>query len=232
MTVDKPTIFVSPAEPRWLKTQLAETFTVISDKIATESRGVDISWLHDGEWHGVQRKTVDDLIASIGDRLTREVPQMLAGVVMPHVIIEGQVKFSNEGLLMRDGWGQSFTRKQWHGLVWSLQGAGVAVTNVRTGTETITLIRDLWGWSGKSRHSTLRQRVSAPKNDWGTRDSKAWSVWVLQGFDGIGPETAEAIVDKFGLPLRWTVDEKELLSVPGVGKVRAKALMNALGGAG
>lgn len=230
-TRSRPTMCVSPAEPPWLKKLLAERFDIITNATLTERRGVDISWTHDGldAWHGVQRKEINDLIASVGDgRLQREIPQMVAGVVTPHLIIEGSVRFTNEGVLVRDGWGQQFTKKQWRGLMWSIQGAGVGVSYAKGGTETVDLIVDMHTWSQKSRHSTLRQRPGVPTNDWGTRENKAWARHLLQGFEGIGPETADAIIARYGVPFAWSVTEAELREVKGVGKVRARRLMEAL----
>lgn len=54
--------------------------------------------------------------------------------------------------------------------------------------------------------------------------------YILSGFPGIGPERARAIIECFGkLPLRWTVDEKQLSRVEGIGKVTARKLIEALG---
>lgn len=53
--------------------------------------------------------------------------------------------------------------------------------------------------------------------------------YILAGFPGIGPERARAIIECFGtLPLRWTVDEKQLSRVEGIGKVTARKLIEAL----
>lgn len=55
--------------------------------------------------------------------------------------------------------------------------------------------------------------------------------YILTGFPGIGPERARAIVECFGtLPLRWTVDEKQLSRVEGIGKITAHKLFMALEG--
>lgn len=55
--------------------------------------------------------------------------------------------------------------------------------------------------------------------------------YILSGFPGIGPERARAIIECFGtLPLKWTVDEKQLSRVEGIGKVTARKLIEALGG--
>ena len=55
--------------------------------------------------------------------------------------------------------------------------------------------------------------------------------YILSGFPGIGPERARAIIECFGtLPLRWTVDGKQLSRVEGIGKVTARKLIEALEG--
>lgn len=227
-------IVVSPAEPKWLKSRLSAIYNVTTSKTLTEDRGVDIAWLGAADnWWGVQRKQLDDLIASVGDgRIQREVGQMNAatGVVMPHIIIEGQVRFTSEGVLIRDGqrFGQEFTRRQWRGLLWSLQKAGVAISYAPTGGDLVELVVDLYAWSQKARHTTIRGRPGAPATDWGTRGNREWARHLLQGFDGIGPEVADAILDVHGLPLAWTVTVDELMQVPGVGKVRAKKLLQGL----
>ena len=55
--------------------------------------------------------------------------------------------------------------------------------------------------------------------------------YILTGFPGIGSERARAIVECFGtLPLRWTVDEKQLSRVEGIGKITAHKLFMTLEG--
>ena len=74
-------------------------------------------------------------------------------------------------------------------------------------------------------------RLSRPKPDsgpWGTRSNRDWGIHILQSFPGIGPRHAGLIYDQFGVPLQWTVAESDLTSIPGIGKVIAKRLLNAL----
>jgi len=53
--------------------------------------------------------------------------------------------------------------------------------------------------------------------------------YILSGFPGIGIERATAIIECFGaLPLRWTVDEKQLSRVEGIGKMTARKLIKTL----
>lgn len=224
-------LLVSPAEPSWLRRALAARFEVVLNAIP-ERHGVDIAWRGPGGWWGVQRKQIDDLIASLHDgRLQREVAQMCAdnGVTMPHIIIEGKVKFTVEGTLMRDAWGKEVTRQQWQGIVWSLQRSGVAITYAPAQQDAVEAIAALYDWSRKAKHQSLHGRPGPAPGAWGTRDSKAWQMHLLQGFDGIGPEVARGIIDHFGrVPLRWDVEEREMLQVKGLGKKRVETLRKAL----
>lgn len=234
---DRQVICVSGAEPKWLKDGLAKHFELVLGNKLTEARGVDIAW-HGGQarngndqhWWGVQRKAVSDLLASVQDgRLQREVAQMNAstGVHLPFMIVEGKVAFTNDGRMIRDR-GQEYTRRQWRGLLWSIAAAGITVLHTDGPLSTVDMLLDLHAWSMKDKHLTLKQRPGAPSDDWGQRGSADWARHMLQGFDGIGPETAEAIIKEYGLPLQWTVSEQDLLAVAGIGKVRAEKLVRAL----
>lgn len=227
-------LIISPAEPRWLKDRLEQMFPAVHYMQLPERRGVDVCWRALGCWWGVQRKQIDDLVSSLKDgRLQREVAQMTAdnGVSMPHLIVEGQIRFTSEGVLIRDGWGQDFTRRQWRGLMWSLQQAGISITYATTQRETVEIIADLYAWSQKERHGSLRSRPGPEVGEWGTRGSRAWQRHLLQGFDGIGPEIADAIVEHFGgVPLQWTADVVEMLAVKGLGPKRVETLLRALDG--
>jgi ERCC4-type nuclease len=59
----------------------------------------------------------------------------------------------------------------------------------------------------------------------------AASLHILQGLAGIGPRLATRILEHFqGLPIAWTVTERELTAVRGLGPVRAKRLSESLAG--
>ena len=95
--------------------------------------------------------------------------------------------------------------------------------------DTAEVIYDLYAWSQKARHNALRQRPGPAPGPWGTRTSASWQRHLLQGFDGIGPELAEAIINRFGCaPIAWPVDADELRMVPGIGPKRAAQLIEAL----
>jgi len=78
----------------------------------------------------------------------------------------------------------------------------------------------------------LSGRPGPSKDKWGTRDSRAWLSWLMQGFDGVGPGLADDIIDHFdGAPFAWNVDGvAELTEIPGIGPKRAAKLWDALQG--
>lgn len=176
---------------------------------------------------GIQRKELNDFVASnYDDRLDRELAQMKS-LGLGVLLIEGRPRWTDEGLLM--GTRTKWTVAMHRGRLWSVQNAGVWVDSVESMTETIEWLGLFQKWAMKQRHGSRSRK--GPKDAFGTSRNADWSVHLLQGFEGIGAETARAMVDAFGgPPLQWSVSEKELLAVKGIGKGRAKKLMEALNG--
>lgn len=197
-----------------------------------ERFGCDVLWSvqRDGqaEWWGVQRKELKDFIASVLDgRLAKEIGQMKQ-TAFPLVMIEGEVRFTSEGILIWNQWGQEVTRQQWMGMQWSLQRQGVAVQMTRTARDTAMAIASLMSWSAKDRHSSMTRRPSAV-GTWGTPTNREFGEHLLMGLPGVGPDLASRIYEQFGrVPWTWTVTEKELQSVKGIGKGKARQMIDAL----
>lgn len=216
-------MFVAPTEPDVLKT--------IADAVnmTPERHGVDYLWPAQGSWAGVQRKEVGDLRNSVEDgRLTRELAQMDA-LAFKWVLVEGAVKFTADGtMIMSSPRQQPWTRHRWEGTIARIQqlGAWIAYSaDVRDSVRVIEILRE---WSKKPRHGTLTTRPG-PVSLWGKPGHREFQIHILQGFDGIGPELAGKIVDKFGgVPLAWTVSAAQLQTVDGMGKVKARKLLDAL----
>jgi DNA excision repair protein ERCC-4 len=232
---EAPTLFMSPAEPQAVKSAFNARMGGYSVSGLPEQYGVDMLWRTRGTWWGCQRKTVSDFVASLLDgRITREVAQMRTRVSMPTLLIEGRVAFTLEGergmTLIGNGFGQTVTRKQWRGLMWSLASAGIAVDYTANISETAAYVADMMEWTTKARHTSLTARPKMVDSAWGTPGSRDWGVYLLQGFEGVGPGVAEAMWDHFGrVPLSWDCDGEELLAVPGLGKERVRRLTEALG---
>lgn len=210
-------LLVSPAEPKVLY-PLGEVSSL------PESYGADFLFACSHGLVGIQRKEVRDLIASVrGDRIARELGQSTALHKMV-LLIEGDWDWAANGQSMRvDG----FNRAQYDGLLLSFQEAGWWVVFSESIVETPAVLARVQSWFAKEHHGSLAQR---PKSGapWGNARNRDWAVHLWQSFDGIGVTVAGALYDALGVPLEWTVSEAELLAVPGIGKVRARALLDAL----
>lgn len=211
-------ILVSPAEPAAIRRH----FEVSS---LCEQQGADFLFSSPAGMVGVQRKEVRDLVASIrDDRIARELGQsrQLARMVL---VVEGDWKWRRDG---ESGRVEGFTRPQFDGLMLSFQHHGWWVLHTLSMADTVRTLKRAVSWFGKENHDSLiaRPKPSAP---WGNGHNRDWAIHLLQSFDGLGVKTAGAIFDHFGkAPLAWTVTEKDLLAVPGVGKQRASTLVTSL----
>ena len=81
----------------------------------------------------------------------------------------------------------------------------------------------------KDKHAGINTRPK-PTTLWGSRNDRDYAIHFIQSFDGIGPEVAGRIFDKFGLPLTWNITKEDLMSVPGVGPKRAAKMWECLNG--
>lgn len=214
-------IYVSPAEPSALRGD----WTVSSD---CELNGVDFMWDSRMGWVGIQRKEVKDLLASIKDgRLTREVAQM-ARLDMSALIIEGPMRWQPNGTLTVGRFGAMWTKKQQAGLEFSLQSQGIWILRSISISDTLKMVKWLYEWTSKEGHTFMRVRPK-PVGAWGTATNEDYQLHLLQGFSGVGPGTAQRILDRFGkVPLKWDCTAAELLEVEGIGAKRVQSLFAAL----
>lgn len=218
---------VSSTEPAKLRT--LGTNTTIPERY-----GVDFLWsvTRDGRghWCGVQRKELTDLIASVQDgRLGKELAQMQQ-LAVAALIVEGQAKFTLEGeLLNSKGFGQTWTRSQFRGVLWSVMNQGIWVDRTDSVEETAVVVQMLERWTRKDKHNSLMRR-DAVQGMWGKPGSDDYARHLLMGLPGVGVELASRIVQKFGgVPWAWTVDRDALMEVEGVGAKKADQMMAALG---
>lgn len=211
------TVLCSPAEPAEIRAQ----FTVSG---LCETLGADFLLASPAGWIGIQRKEVRDLVASVrGDRICRELGQG-ADLAQMVLIVEGDWRWQANGQsLVVDG----FTRAQYDGLMLAFQHEQWWVLHTPTIHETITTVQRAANWFAKEHHHSLRQRPNH-RGVWGTHTNRDWAIHLLQSFDGVGVELAGRIYDQLGVPLAWTVTEKDLLAVPGVGKKKAATILRAL----
>ena len=213
-------MLVSAAEPASLRT--LGTYSALP-----ESMGADFLITCPIGLVGIQRKEVHDLIASRSDgRLARELAQMKQ-LDIAILLIEGRLKWTSDGVLStsRSKW----TRSQHLGLLFSVQSGGTWINSSESIQESREYLSALEKWFMKETHKGLMTRPK-PQTIWGDRNDRDFGIHLIQSFDGIGPGVAGAIFDKYGVPLRWTVNLDELESVPGVGKKRAAKMWRTLNG--
>lgn len=216
-------MLISPTEPAQIKS-LGKVSGV------PERYGVDILIVAQGLRTGVQRKKFpDDLVASLSDgRLYSQLPKM-AELDRSIVIFEGYGKWTLDGELVH-GYTRNFTKNQFVALQFSIMWEfGVHIAHVRDIKETCEILGSLESWAQKKDHTSLRTRPGAPKNPWGKRGMRERAQHILQGFDGVGIETAGRIYDHFGkIPLAWEITMEDLMEVKGIGKVTAEKIWRSL----
>jgi ERCC4-type nuclease len=215
-----------------LKTLARRADTDILAHPRCEDSGADFLWRHHKQWYGVQRKQLDDFLSSLRDgRLTKEVAQMKAAIVMPVVVVEGKVRFINGVLASSNGWGaRDITEDGWQGRLLTLMHMGVHVQYTRDRTDTARWVVAYYRWSARTEHGTASTRPGPSRDYWGTVSNKDFQVHVLSSLPGVGPRLANRIVDHLGqFPLQMTVTLEELMTVPGLGRVKAQKILRTFG---
>lgn len=214
-------MFVSPAEPAKLRE---------GRKVSTlcEERGADFLFTAKGQWVGVQRKEVQDFLASVADgRLQKELAQ-LQQCHHRILIIEGKVLWTTSGEMLGNGYGRTWTRKQWRAVLWGVRSRGIWVEFTDDISDTIITLDWLQGWFSKDSHSSLDRRPG-PVSLWGTPSNEDYQRHLVMGLPGVGPELADRIVRTFnGVPFGWRIEEGDLERVQGIGKKKAKTIYQTL----
>lgn len=214
-------MLVSPAEPE----KLRRSFQVSS---LPERWGCDFLFFANGTKVGVQRKAIPDLIASVTDgRLAREVAQMQGRVDEKILIVEGQVKWSNTGEMLGNGYGQQWSKKQFRGVLWSCRAKGLWVEYTQDQNETLETLAWLEAWFLKGKHQTLDRRPG-PTSLWGKPSHDDYARHLVMGLPSVGPELAGRIVREFGVPFAWKISKEDLQGIEGIGKKKAETIYSAL----
>lgn len=194
-----------------------------------EQYGVDILFSLRSNWVGIQRKEINDLVASVYDgRLARELV-MMKRCSMAVLVIEGNPQWTMDGDLMgRNGNGKmngpTWTKKQHRGLLFSVMSQGVQVYQTDSASDTVQLCRQLQEWLSKEKHSMLQGRPG-PETVWGKPGNRDFQRHLIMGLPGIGAELADRILDEVGMPFGLTVSVEDLMKVNGIGKKKAEQML-------
>ena len=207
-----------------------------------EQKGADVLILTNQGLFGIQRKEVpNDFLLSIADgRMARGVALLSKSCKFSRVLGEGRFRYWPDGRVLtgqidkktKKPLPSRFTRAHIRGMVFDIEFVmGVSVNWTENIDETVDYIRHIPDLINKGKHLGLYTRPSA-QGTWFVPKAKDIHLWLLQSFPGIGPATADKIVEAFGgdIPMRWTCSYEELASVPGLSKTRAQALYEALEG--
>lgn len=214
-------MLISPTEPPMLK-KLGRSSPL------PETHGVDILFASNGQWIGIQRKEMNDLIASVMDgRLQREVAMMQCRLAVAMVIIEGQPQWTTEGQYIDKGGYRQWTVAQHRGVLWSLRQKGIWVDATKSLADTCDTVEMFERWVGKSKHRGLEHRPG-PVAMWGKVDNRDYACHLVMGLPGVGPELADRIVEEYGVPFRWKITVEDLEKVKGIGKVKARSIWEGL----
>jgi ERCC4-type nuclease len=214
-------LLVSPAEPERLR-----AIGTVSSR--PEKYGADFMFFAHKQWVGIQRKEISDLIASLADgRLAREVAQMQS-LDQRMLIVEGPIRFTNDGEMMDRPFGQKLTKKQWKGLLWSIRLKDIWVEFSESVDDTIEILSWFEEWIRRDKHQSLERRPG-PLSMWGNPTNEDYQRHLLMGLPGVGPELAERLRAKFGgVPWQWTINYEDLLNVDGIGAKKARSIYDSL----
>jgi ERCC4-type nuclease len=193
-----------------------------------EKHGCDILIPTKAGVFGYQRKTFPDLVASIHDgRLYYELNQLnsSATVSTAFLIVEGNHSTTIDGTNYTEADIPVATLRS---IIAKFNHFGVGYIPTQSPRDTVACALSVSRYLSSGRVGDVH-RPKQLSNDWGQVDSKAYGLFLLQSFPGVGPKVAEAIYDFFnGVPITWSVNPGELALVPGIGRKKAEALYAAL----
>ncbi len=200
-----------------------------------EEKGADVLVYSKQGLMGIQRKALPhDFISSITDgRMSRLTSLLAKHCPFRLLICEGRFRFFPDGHLALGGKRTSrFTRAQVRGMLLDIKFVKRVDYDFTENLEdTARYIKTLAEFMNREKHLGLFVRPSA-KGTWQTPTARDIDLWLLQSFPGIGPTTAENIIQacKGKVPLIWSCTFRTLLSARGLGRKRAGELWTQLGG--
>jgi len=227
---------LSPSE-----TKLAEKLgeDAITSSIP-EQKGADILLYSPDGILGWQRKQVpNDFISSFIDgRFARLLPLLTNNCAYCRIIHEGEFKYWPDetvhlGMMMRNGKRaripSRFTRNHIHGMLNDIEIIwGVPIRVTVDIDDTARYLKSVRTFITAKKHVGLYTRPKL-KGAWYVPSAQETQLWLLQGFGGIGPSTADKIIKHFGrIPLKWTCSTEDLMSISGISRKDAQTWVDIL----
>jgi len=230
------------------KVLLSPTEAALAEKLKDEAivsslpeqKGADVLIYSKQGLIGLQRKEVpNDFLASFTDgRMARETSLLAESCKFSRVVAEGKFRFWPDGRVLtgkinprtKKPEPSRFTRAHIYGMIFDIEFIkGIPVDWTDDIDSTVSYIRSLINFTSREKHLGLYTRPSA-KGNWFVPTTKDIDLWLLQAFEGIGPTTADKIVQHFSgrIPVRWTCTLEELVGVPGLGRKKAGRLWESL----
>ena len=171
-------------------------------------------FLHTGDFKriGIERKAVPDLMASLGDRLAKQLANMLDYYDVSVLMIEGSLRNVNGNMYTARGIEQWTWDALWNFLqTWQMRGITVQLTADEG--QTVHRIANLFAYYQKPSHTGgyTRRQVGDAR--------------VLAFPSGVGEKTAIGLLKQFG-SLRAVANARidDLLKCNGVGAKRAESI--------
>lgn len=194
---------------------------------------------------GVERKTIRDLVNSIasGRLSAHQIPGMVEHYYRSYIVVEGlwrgrpgdgKLQMSYNGRTWKDidtgrhGWTEAAV---WHFLMTAEEKAGVVVRTTRDirGTAAVVEMLESWWskpWDEHKSHIHLHRVL-----DTAQLGRPSLLRRVAAELPGIGVDRSVAVERHFGsVAAMFAADVKEWMKVEGVGKVIARAVVEALHG--
>ncbi|WP_373520231.1 ERCC4 domain-containing protein [Aquiflexum sp.] len=172
----------------------------------------------------VERKTVFDFCASVKDgRLFKQVSKLANGKIPSILILEGRQKDFKE---------TDFSVSAIQGILVAISlGFKIPILQSKGIKETVSIM--LQGYKQLTKDRLQNQRIYPRKGNFkkGRDQLLKQKIHILEGFPGIGVDRAERLLDHFGsLKDIFEADFKELLGVPGLGRISALKFREILDG--
>jgi len=236
---NKPVCLVDDREPPWAIERLSR-YGLLA--VSSHLQAGDYMFFPHGMAAVIERKTVSNLLGSMSTRqIVTQAHRMLEiNKSLPILLVEGQYSYHPGGNLQylnpkdprsnKEGWVISeWSWDSFTGMMLDLQAMGLILHHCPIYGEFPKEIARLVVNLSKENHVWIRERerptVMAASKQYRN------AIWALSAFDGIGPETAEALLAEFGTVYNLTrklVEETESVAGFRVGRARIGKKMENL----